>query len=149
VKWQDWEAAAQHEAARLTSFEILDLMLNTLSTILVALVALDHFYFMYLEMFAWTTPRVRGIFSTTPEFAKQSKQLAANQGLYNGFLGVGLVWGLLYPDQQVGLQIQAFFLTCILIAAIYGGITVKRSILLAQGAPAAIALVAVLVRWFM
>lgn len=124
-------------------------MLKTVSIILVALVALDHFYFMYLEMFAWTTPRVRKIFSTTADFAKQSKALAANQGLYNGFLAAGLVWGLLYPDAKIGLQIQVFFLACILVAALYGGFTVKRSILLAQGAPAALALLAVLAVYFM
>jgi putative membrane protein len=119
-------------------------MLTILSMILVGLVALEHVYILYLEMFAWTTPRVRRTFGTTPEFARESKALAANQGLYNGFLAAGLIWGLLHSDAAVGSQIQIFFLICVIVAAIYGGITAKRSILLVQGGPALLALLAVL-----
>jgi putative membrane protein len=119
-------------------------MLAILSMILVGLVALEHVYILYLEMFAWTTPRVQRTFGTTPEFARESKALAANQGLYNGFLAAGLIWGLLHSDAAVGSQIQIFFLICVIIAAIYGGITAKRSILLVQGGPALLALLAVL-----
>jgi putative membrane protein len=121
-------------------------MLALLSTVLVGLVALEHVYILYLEMFAWTTPRTRRVFGTTPEFAQASRALAANQGLYNGFLAAGLFWGLLHPDPQVGLQIQIFFLVCVLVAAIYGGLTAKRSILIVQGGPALLALIAVLLR---
>jgi len=119
-------------------------MLALLSTVLVGLVALEHVYILYLEMFAWTTPRTRRVFGTTPEFAQESRALAANQGLYNGFLAAGLFWSLLHPDPQVGLQIQIFFLACVLVAATYGGLTVKRSILIVQGGPALLALIAVL-----
>ena len=117
-----------------------------LSVILVGVVALEHIYIVYLEMFAWTTARSQRVFGTTPGFAQDSKALAANQGLYNGFLAAGLLWGLVHPNAATGTQIQIFFLSCVIVAAVYGGITVKRSILLVQGAPALIALFAVLVR---
>jgi len=119
--------------------------MTTISNILVALVALEHVYFLYLEMFAWATPTTMKAFGTTKEFAEASKGLAANQGLYNGFLAAGLFWGVIHPDRVVGHQIQLFFLSCVLVAAVYGGITVKRSILLIQGLPALIALIAVLI----
>ena len=121
-------------------------MLIMLSTIFVGLVALEHVYILYLEMFAWTTPRVQRMFGTTPEIARDSKVLAANQGLYNGFLAAGLFWGLIHPDATIGSQIQIFFLGCVIVAALYGGLTAKRSILFVQGLPALIALLAVLVR---
>lgn len=121
-------------------------MLALFGTILVGLVALEHVYILYLEMFAWTTPRVRRTFGTTPEFAEASRSLAANQGLYNGFLAAGLIWGLLYPDAVVGRHIQLFFLGCVLVAAVFGGLTAKRSILFVQGMPALLALLLVLLR---
>ena len=114
------------------------------SLILIGIVALEHLYFLYLEMFAWTQPRTRRAFGTTTEFAEASKSLAANQGLYNGFLAAGLIWSLLHPDPLIARQLQLFFLGCVLIAALYGGVTVKRPILLIQGLPAALALAAVL-----
>jgi putative membrane protein len=117
-----------------------------LSLILVGLVALEHVYILILEMFLWTTPRGRRTFGTTPEFARESRSLAANQGLYNGFLAAGLFWGIAHPNPSTGTQIQLFFLLCVLIAAIYGGITVKRSILFVQGGPALLALLALLAR---
>lgn len=117
-----------------------------LSVILVGVVTLEHIYILYLEMFAWTTPRSQRVFGTTPGFAQDSKALAANQGLYNGFLAAGLLWGLVHPNAATGAEIQIFFLCCVIVAAVYGGITVKRSILLVQGAPALIGLLAVLVR---
>jgi putative membrane protein len=119
-------------------------MMGIISTILVALVALEHVYILYLEMFLWTTPRGMRAFGTTPEVAAASKTLAANQGLYNGFLAAGLVWSLLYPDAVVGRQIALFFLACVIVAAVYGGLTAKRSILIVQGLPAVLALAAVL-----
>jgi putative membrane protein len=119
-------------------------MLSLLSAALVGLVALEHVYILYLEMFAWTTPRVRRTFGTTPEFAQASKALAANQGLYNGFLAAGLAWGLLHPDPGAGAQIQLFFVLCVIVAAVYGGLTAKRSILFVQGGPALLALLALL-----
>lgn len=115
-------------------------------TALVVLVAIEHMYFLYLEMFAWTQKRTRRAFGTTEEFAVATKSLAANQGLYNGFLAAGLVWGIVYPVAAVGLHIQSFFLICVVVAAIYGGFSVKRSILYIQGGPAIVALAGVLLR---
>jgi putative membrane protein len=115
-----------------------------ISLILVGLVAAEHIYILVLEMFMWTTPRVMKTFGTTKEFAEASKSLAANQGLYNGFLAAGLVWGMVHPDAAIGRQIEIFFLLCVLVAAVYGGATAKKSILLMQGLPALIALSAVL-----
>ena len=83
--------------------------------------------------------RTRRAFGTTAEFAEASRSLAANQGLYNGFLAAGLVWSILHPDPAIGKQIALFFLTCVLVAAAYGGWSVKRSIMLIQGLPALLA----------
>jgi putative membrane protein len=118
--------------------------MDTIAKILVAVVALEHLYILYMEMFLWTTPRVMKNFGTTPEVAESSKVLAANQGLYNGFLAAGLIWGIIHPEAAFGHQIQIFFLLCVIVAALYGGLTAKRSILLIQGLPALIALVVVL-----
>jgi putative membrane protein len=114
---------------------------NFLSGILVAIVALEHVYFLYLEMFAWTAPRTLKAFGNTKEGAAATKVLAANQGLYNGFLAAGLMWALIHPNAVVGYQLKVFFLLCVIIAAVYGGMTAKRSILFVQGGPALLALV--------
>ena len=113
-------------------------MLSTAANVLVALMALLHVYILVLEMFLWTTPRGRKAFGTTKEFAEQSKTLAANQGLYNGFLAAGLIWGLCLDP--VGFEVKVFFLACILVAGIYGGLTATRKILFIQAIPAAITL---------
>lgn len=118
--------------------------MEIISKILVAIVALEHLYILYLEMFLWTTPTGLKSFGTTREQAESSKLLAANQGLYNGFLAAGLFWSIVHPNEDTGRQIAIFFLGCVLVAGLYGGWTVKRSILMVQGLPAAIALVAVL-----
>jgi putative membrane protein len=118
--------------------------MDVISKILVGIVALEHLYILYLEMFLWTTPRGLKSFGTTKEQAESSKTLAANQGLYNGFLAAGLIWGIFHPDIAVGKQVEIFFLGCVIVAGLYGGFTVKRSILMIQALPAAIALVAVL-----
>ena len=111
-----------------------------LAQVLVALVALLHVYFLVLEMFLWTSPKGRKVFGTTPEFAEASKVLAANQGLYNGFLAAGLVWGLARGDAAT----QLFFLGCVLIAGLYGAATASRKILFVQALPAAVAMALVL-----
>ncbi|MEM5475943.1 DUF1304 domain-containing protein [Pacificibacter sp. AS14] len=111
-------------------------VIATLSTILVALL---HAYILYLEMFAWEDTRTRKIFGTTEDFAKSTKALAANQGLYNGFLSAGLLWGAFGGKTDVAV----FFLLCICVAAAYGARTVSKKILFTQGLPAAIALFAV------
>ena len=113
-----------------------------IAQILVALVAALHVYFLILEMFLWDTPKGRKVFGTTPEFSAASKTLAANQGLYNGFLAAGLAWGLLLGP--AGQAIQIFFLTCVIVAGVYGAATVGRKILFVQALPAAIALALVL-----
>ena len=114
--------------------------MSLIAHVLVALVALLHLYFLVLEMFLWTTPKGRKVFGTTPEFAEASKVLAANQGLYNGFLAAGLMWGLLRGDAAT----QLFFLACVLVAGLYGAATVSRKILFVQAVPAALAIAAVL-----
>ncbi|HEY0199202.1 MAG TPA: DUF1304 domain-containing protein [Rhodanobacter sp.] len=111
------------------------------ANVVIAVIALLHLWFLILEMFLWTRPSGRRAFGLTPEFAEQSKTLAANQGLYNGFLAAGLVWGLYLGS--TGFGVKVFFLACVLIAGIYGGITASRKILWIQALPAAIALVLV------
>ena len=109
-----------------------------ISVVLVALVALLHAYFLVLEMFLWDTPYGRRVFKSTPEFAAASKTLAANQGLYNGFLAAGLAWGLALGD--AGVQVKVFFLACVIIAGVFGAATASRSILFVQAIPGILAL---------
>ena len=111
-----------------------------IAAVLVGLVAVEHIYILILEMFLWTTPRGMKAFGTTREEAAATKSLAANQGLYNGFLAAGLIWGLVHPNELTGRSIELFFLVCVLIAALYGGATAKKSIWLVQGLPALIAI---------
>ena len=111
--------------------------------ILVGAVALLHVYILILEMFLWTAPRTLKTFGQTLEQAEGTRVMAANQGLYNGFLAAGLIWGLVHPDASVGWQIQMFFLACVVVAGVYGGLTAKRSILYVQALPGAIAALAV------
>ena len=113
--------------------------MSILAAVLVALVAVLHLGFLVLEMFLWTKPAGRQIFRTDAAFAEESKVLAANQGLYNGFLA-GLLWGLV-SDQT---DVQVFFLVCVIVAGAYGAATVNKRILVVQAAPALLALVAVL-----
>ena len=110
------------------------------ANVAVTIVAILHFVFLVLEMFLWTTPFGRRTFGLTKELAEGSRALAANQGLYNGFLGAGLVWSLLRDDPYS----QMFFLACVVVAGIFGAITAKRSILFVQALPGAIAAVAVI-----
>ncbi|MGI9238591.1 MAG: DUF1304 domain-containing protein [Woeseiaceae bacterium] len=112
------------------------------ATVLVALVAIEHLYILVLEMFLWTKPAGLRAFGLTPEFAEQSAVLAANQGLYNGFLAAGLIWSLILKEE--GTSIRVFFLSCIIVAGVFGAITAKPSILYVQAAPALIALIATL-----
>jgi putative membrane protein len=113
-----------------------------LSNILIGLVALIHIYIVYLEMFLWDKPQGMKAFGSTPEFAKASKVLAANQGLYNGFLAAGLIWGLW--QGAAGFDVKVFFLLCVIIAGLYGAATASRKILFVQALPAGLALVALL-----
>ena len=114
--------------------------MSILAAVLVAVVAVLHLGFLVLEMFLWTKPAGRQVFRTDAAFAEQSRVLAANQGLYNGFLAAGLIWGLVADRTDV----QVFFLVCVIVAGAYGAATVDRRILLVQAVPALLALVAVL-----
>lgn len=116
----------------------------SLAVILVALVALEHIYILVLEMFLWTTPRGMKIFGMKPDLARQTKVMAANQGLYNGFLAAGLIWSLVHPEAAMAFELKLFFLGCVLLAGLYGGATASRRIFVIQALPAALALVAVL-----
>ena len=110
--------------------------MSTAANVIIALVAIIHVYILVLEMFLWTSKRGRKAFGTTAEFAEQSKVLAANQGLYNGFLAAGLVWALLSGGGWEGYKIAMFFLGCILVAGLYGGVTANKRILYIQALPA-------------
>jgi putative membrane protein len=112
-----------------------------IANILVALVAVLHVYFLILEMFFWTKPLGLKTFRNSLEKATDSAVLAANQGLYNGFLAAGLVWGLVQGAPGFAFQIKTFFLLCVIVAGVYGAATVSRRILFVQAAPAAIALI--------
>jgi putative membrane protein len=111
-----------------------------LANILVALIALLHLWILVLEMFLWTHPIGLKTFRQSREAALQSKVLAANQGLYNGFLAAGLAWGLIAGD----ISVKLFFVVCVLVAGIYGGLTAKRSILYVQALPALLTLLVLL-----
>ena len=110
---------------------------------LVALVAIEHLYILVLEMFLWTKPAGLRAFGLTPELAEQTAALAANQGLYNGFLAAGLIWSLTLKED--GFSIRVFFLTCVIVAGAFGAVTAKPSILFVQAAPALLALIATLI----
>jgi putative membrane protein len=116
--------------------------MRALANLTVLIVALLHIGFLVLEMFLWQEPWVMQRFGTTPEQAATSATLAANQGLYNGFLAAGLIWSVFARD---GLRLKVFFLTCVIMAGIFGALTAKLSILYIQAAPAALALLLVLI----
>jgi putative membrane protein len=116
--------------------------MHNIATIATGLVALLHIYIMYLEMFLWNTPKGWKTFGLTQEFAAASKVLAANQGLYNGFLAAGLIWGVWLGS--AGLSVKVFFLGCVVVAGVFGAVTSSRKILFVQALPGAIALALVL-----
>jgi putative membrane protein len=116
--------------------------MQTLSTVLVSLIALEHLYIMYIEMFAWETKgkeTFKG--SLAPELFKPTKVLAANQGLYNGFLAAGLIWSLFVEDHHWRFHVAIFFLTCIIVAGLYGAATASKKIFFVQALPAIVTLV--------
>ncbi|WP_308163954.1 DUF1304 domain-containing protein [Nonomuraea sediminis] len=113
--------------------------MSAIAMVAVVAIALLHVYILVLEMFLWTSPRGRAAFGTTEELAVSTKVLAANQGLYNGFLAAGLLWGAFAPD-PVGFQVRIFFLACVMVAGLYGAATVSRKILFVQTVPALAAL---------
>ena len=116
--------------------------MGTVATVLIGVVAALHVYFLVLEMVFWDKPLGRRTFGLTREFAAESKALAANQGLYNGFLAAGLVWSLLLGE--AGTAVAVFFLGCVVVAGVFGAATVSPKILWVQALPAAVALAFVL-----
>lgn len=116
--------------------------MQTTANVLTALIAALHVYILVLEMFMWDKPKGLRAFGMTPEFAASTKVLAANQGLYNGFLAAGLIWGLALGP--AGNAVKVFFLACVAVAGLYGGLTASRKILFIQALPGAIGLAAVL-----
>ena len=110
--------------------------MRVIANVLIGLVALSHLGFLVLEIFFWDHPVGRKVFSLTPEISARTAALAANQGLYNGFLAAGLVWAL-WADRR---DLRVFFLGCVIVAGVFGGMTAKTSILFIQALPAAIAL---------
>jgi putative membrane protein len=111
---------------------------------LIFLIVLQHIFFLVLEMFLWTKPIGLRVFRNNIEKAKIMAPLAANQGLYNGFLALGLLWGLFHPQSAFGDQIQFFFLFCVMAAGLYGGYSFSRQIILVQFAPA---FIAIIIKW--
>ena len=118
--------------------------MQAITLILIAIVALEHLYFLYLEMFRWTSPATLRAFGITAAFAEESKSMAANQGLYNGFLAAGLVWAIVAPP-PLQRPLEIFFTSCVIVAGIFGGLTVTHRILLIQAVPAALCLISALV----
>ncbi|ESU26538.1 hypothetical protein FLJC2902T_25090 [Flavobacterium limnosediminis JC2902] len=117
--------------------------MTILSKILIGFVAIIHLYIVWLEMFAWTT-RAKKVFRKVPaEMFEKTKQMAGNQGLYNGFLAAGLIWSLLICDSHWSFYIALFFLSCVFIAGIYGAITVQKSIFYVQSVPALLAIISI------
>ena len=117
--------------------------MTALAALLIGLVAALHVGFLILEMFLWTRPAGRRVFHLDVAFAEQTRVLAANQGLYNGFLAAGLLWGLVGPAEH-RFAFRVFFLACVVVAGLYGAATASRRILLVQALPGAVALAAVL-----
>ena len=113
--------------------------MSVAANVLVLFVAALHLLFLVLEMFLWTKPFGRRTFGLTPELAEASAKLAANQGLYNGFLAAGLIWGMVANH----FEVKVFFLVCVIVAGVFGAFTTKRSILFVQALPGALALAAV------
>jgi putative membrane protein len=114
------------------------------ATLLVAVVAVIHLYILVLEMFLWNTKTGQKAFNLSADFARETRVLAANQGLYNGFLAAGLLWGLWLGER--GVSVIFFFLICILVAGIFGAVTASRKILYVQALPALAAIVALIAR---
>ena len=120
--------------------------MHLLAKILISFVALEHLYILWLEMFAWTTRGRKTFRSFPPELFEPTKSLAANQGLYNGFLAAGLTWSLLIKDPVWQINVAYFFLSCVIVAGIFGALTAQKSIFYIQALPA---LIALLLTWLL
>ncbi|MCA9539968.1 MAG: DUF1304 domain-containing protein [Myxococcales bacterium] len=117
--------------------------MKTAARIVTGLIGLLHIYILVLEMFLWTSERGQKAFAITAEYAEMTKVLAANQGLYNGFLAAGLVWSVLHPDARIARQLRFFFLGCVAVAGVYGAATANMKILYIQTVPAVLGLLLV------
>lgn len=118
--------------------------MNIISQIIVGFIAFIHIYILWLEMFAWTT-RAKKVFKTIPEDQfEKTKVMAANQGLYNGFLAAGLIWSLFISDSIWNKNVALFFLICVLVARIYGAMTASKRILFVQAVPAALGILSLI-----
>ncbi|MEW5675294.1 DUF1304 domain-containing protein [Flavobacterium enshiense] len=117
--------------------------MTLLSKILIGFVAFIHLYIVWLEMFAWTTRAKKVFRSVPPDMFEKTKQMAGNQGLYNGFLAAGLIWSLLIYDPYWSFYVALFFLSCVFIAGVYGAITVQRTIFYVQSVPAILAIISI------
>lgn len=122
--------------------------MKLLSLILIALVAIEHLYILWLEMFAWTT-KGKKAFKTIPgDLFEKTKVMAANQGLYNGFLAMGLIWSLFIKNEEWHFNVAVFFLGCVIVAGVYGAATASKSIFFKQALPAILALIVLLLQNF-
>lgn len=117
--------------------------MNLIATLLIGFVAIEHIYILWMEMFAWTTQGRKTFKSLPPDLFEKTKSLAANQGLYNGFLAAGLIWSLFIDDAAWRTNVAYFFLGCVIVAGVYGALTAQRSIFFVQALPAILALLAV------
>ena len=117
--------------------------MSIIASIAVFLLAALHVYIMALEMFFWTSPAGLRAFALKPDFAAKTKNMAANQGLYNGFLAAGFAWSLIHPNAEFAAQIAQFFAGCVLVAGVYGGLTVNKKIFFVQALPGAVCLTVV------
>ncbi len=118
--------------------------MHILAKIFIALVAIEHIYILWLEMFAWTTQGKKTLKSLKPELFEPTKALAANQGLYNGFSAAGLFWSLFITDSNWSYNVAYFFLGCVIVAGLYGAYSADKKIFFVQGVPAIIAMAAAL-----
>ncbi|MFK7773619.1 MAG: DUF1304 domain-containing protein [Saprospiraceae bacterium] len=117
--------------------------MSIIAKIAIAIIAIEHIYILWLEMFAWTT-RARKVFPLPKDLFEPTKSMAANQGLYNGFLAAGLIWSLLIANVEWAQNIALFFLGCVFVAGLFGGLTVSKRILTVQAVPAMVAILIVL-----
>lgn len=115
--------------------------MTILSKIIISVIALIHLYILWLEMFGWTTRAKKVFRGFPPELFEKTKPMAANQGLYNGFLAAGLIWSLFICNTQWSINVAFFFLSCVLVAGLYGALTVQKTILYVQAVPALIGLI--------
>lgn len=123
-------------------------MISSIAQVLTALVAIEHLYILWIEMFAWETAGKKTFKTLPDELFTPTKGLAANQGLYNGFLSAGLIWSFFISDIKCSVYVRIFFLVCVVIAGIYGAITASRKIFIVQALPAIVALIFVLIAFF-